>query len=271
MNRLTPIGVADFLPNEAQNYASLLNNAFKRVKTPTLEYLESLEPGLGQHLKKKTVKFIGPNGATIILRPDNTIPLARMVATHFEKKSLPQKFYYQDPIFRRKKDGNIEEQFETGVELVGLDDANSDFEIIKLCIETLHVLGIKNFGIDMGHVSFIEGLSSSKKDALIEGNYLKFGNIPERGNASILSKDSPLKKLSSKIDTHHLSNYITYNKGLVKSIHYYTGIIFEAYAEGYREPILSGGRYDKLISKFGLSTPAIGFALNINVLKRGVQ
>ena len=54
--------------------------------------------------------------------------------------------------------------------------------------------------------------------------------------------------------------------GLVNRTNYYTGIIFRGYAEGSGVSVLSGGRYDNLIGKFGLDAPAIGFAVDINAL-----
>ena len=47
---------------------------------------------------------------------------------------------------------------------------------------------------------------------------------------------------------------------------YYTGMILRGYLSGYGEEILSGGRYDRLLSEFGYDVPAIGFAVNIDAV-----
>ncbi|MBE6760628.1 MAG: ATP phosphoribosyltransferase regulatory subunit, partial [Ruminococcaceae bacterium] len=54
--------------------------------------------------------------------------------------------------------------------------------------------------------------------------------------------------------------------GLVHQNDYYTGLVFSAYAEGSGAKILSGGRYDNLLSSFGMDSSACGFAINIDDL-----
>ena len=48
--------------------------------------------------------------------------------------------------------------------------------------------------------------------------------------------------------------------------HYYTGIIFRGYFEGVGVTVLSGGRYDNLIARFGRDIPAVGFSIKIDSL-----
>lgn len=57
---------------------------------------------------------------------------------------------------------------------------------------------------------------------------------------------------------------ITVDFGLVNKTDYYTGIIIKGYLQGHGDEVLSGGRYNKLISEFGYDIPAIGFAINID-------
>ena len=52
--------------------------------------------------------------------------------------------------------------------------------------------------------------------------------------------------------------------GIVQTMEYYTGMVFKGYIAGIGEPVLSGGRYDRLLSGFGRSLPACGFALDVS-------
>ena len=61
---------------------------------------------------------------------------------------------------------------------------------------------------------------------------------------------------------------ITVDLGLVNKTDYYTGLIIKGYLQGHGEEVLSGGRYDKLISEFGYDVPAVGFAVNINAVAK---
>jgi ATP phosphoribosyltransferase regulatory subunit len=46
----------------------------------------------------------------------------------------------------------------------------------------------------------------------------------------------------------------------VSSFDYYTGLVFEAYSPYLGSPLGSGGRYDKMLARFGVDMPAAGFA-----------
>jgi ATP phosphoribosyltransferase regulatory subunit len=52
--------------------------------------------------------------------------------------------------------------------------------------------------------------------------------------------------------------------GEVRGFAYYTGAIFHAYAEGPGDPVVSGGRYDELLGRFGYPIEAAGFALDLD-------
>lgn len=53
---------------------------------------------------------------------------------------------------------------------------------------------------------------------------------------------------------------------LINDMNYYNGIIFKGFIKGVASSVLSGGRYDKLLSKMGKNTGAVGFAIYMNVL-----
>lgn len=55
---------------------------------------------------------------------------------------------------------------------------------------------------------------------------------------------------------------------IVNDLSYYSGVIFQGYIEGIPAKVLSGGRYDKLLRKFGKSSGAIGFAVYLDLLER---
>lgn len=69
-------------------------------------------------------------------------------------------------------------------------------------------------------------------------------------------------------------DYVTLDLGEVRGFDYYTGIIFEGFASGVGKPILSGGRYDTLLGKYGYTCAATGFAFDteqiVAALDRGV-
>ena len=139
--------------------------------------------------------------------------------------------------------------------------------MIQHCYEAIKVLGYQDIGIDIGHVDFVKGLSTDKKNALLQQDYLSFGDIPQRGDDKAISTIPYVCDVYNHLQSQQLSCDININKGLVKGIKYYSGLIFEVYQKSTRHVIASGGRYDHLLGSFGFDQPAFGFAINLTHLR----
>ncbi len=93
-------------------------------------------------------------------------------------------------------------------------------------------------------------------------------------NAKLWSKKYPkiaeavlsLEELQAILKEREIAHYISLEFGMISNFEYYTGIIFAGYTYGVGEPIVKGGRYDKLLSNFGKDAPAIGFAFVVDQL-----
>lgn len=75
-----------------------------------------------------------------------------------------------------------------------------------------------------------------------------------------------LEKLQSLFLLYGIDKYVSFELGVVSSYQYYSGIIFQGYTFGSGEPIVKGGRYDRLLKHFGKDAPAIGFVIVIDQL-----
>lgn len=62
------------------------------------------------------------------------------------------------------------------------------------------------------------------------------------------------------------ADYVSFDLGFTNNMHYYSGMIFKGYIEDYGEPVINGGRYDTLSSRFGIDRPACGFGLDLVLL-----
>lgn len=82
----------------------------------------------------------------------------------------------------------------------------------------------------------------------------------------ILSAIVRLEELNKALEVYGIGRYISYELGMVSDYQYYTGILLAGYTFGSGEPILKGGRYDKLLPYFGKNAPSIGFAIVIDQL-----
>ena len=94
--------------------------------------------------------------------------------------------------------------------------------------------------------------------------------IPDDGNiVRLLEELRQIYRSASKLCGGE--GNVTVDLGLVNKTDYYTGLIIKGYLQGHGEEVISGGRYDRLISEFGYDVPAIGFAVNINAISKVIE
>ena len=281
MNTQTPKGIRDFIPQQTKSFEYILgklSNFFEscqcqKIQTPTLEYFDSLAVGMGENLHHIAVKMLDSHGKILVLRPDHTVPIARLVASRKEELSFPLHLYYTNPIFRTHPYGidRDVETFQAGVESIGTSGNQSDTELLSWCITSLLDLGLSDFGVDIGHVDFLQNLPTTNQKFLASNDYINLGYIPERGSVACVQDSPSLCHLYEGLCKQKLDAYVSFNKGLVPPLPYYSGIIFEVYSLKNKQRLAYGGRYDHLLSRYGLDCPAIGFALSVEALVREID
>ncbi|MDE5852411.1 MAG: ATP phosphoribosyltransferase regulatory subunit, partial [Oscillospiraceae bacterium] len=80
-----------------------------------------------------------------------------------------------------------------------------------------------------------------------------------------------LKSLYHQLKFYHLHNNIRLDFSIINDLDYYNGIIFQGFVKQVPNAVLSGGRYDKMVKRFGINASAIGFALYIDELDKLFQ
>ena len=80
-----------------------------------------------------------------------------------------------------------------------------------------------------------------------------------------------LEDLDAVLKVYDVDKYVTYEFGMLSSYHYYTGVIFAGYTYGSGEPVVKGGRYDKLLTYFGKDAASIGFAIVVDQLMAAIS
>lgn len=80
-----------------------------------------------------------------------------------------------------------------------------------------------------------------------------------------------LEDLDAVLKIYGVDKYVTYEFGMLSSYHYYTGVIFAGYTYGSGEPVVKGGRYDKLLTYFGKDAASIGFAIVVDQLMAAIS
>ena len=85
-------------------------------------------------------------------------------------------------------------------------------------------------------------------------------------NARALSAIRRLENVLDLLTAYGFDQYVNVDLGMLSMQDYYTGIIFRAYTYGTGDAVISGGRYDHLLSAFGKEAPSIGFAVTVDRL-----
>lgn len=166
---LIPMGMATMLPDAAQRVRHLEATIFedfarwgyREIIPPTFEFLDVLSSGLPPEVLEKCYKFADwSSGRILVLRPDVTAQIARIVAMGMAGQGLPLRLCYRTTVFRYEPEhaGREHEVFQLGVELIGADEASMDAEILTLLVECLNAVGLQDFKVSLGHVGFYQGL-----------------------------------------------------------------------------------------------------------------
>ena len=77
-----------------------------------------------------------------------------------------------------------------------------------------------------------------------------------------------LKSLYDTLDAAGTSGALRLDLSMLNELDYYNGIVFQGYVDGAPRAVLSGGRYDPLMRRFGKQADGIGFAVYLDELGR---
>lgn len=126
----------------------------------------------------------------------------------------------------------------------------------------------------VGYKEHVKGLSLSSIDKQrllsllqLRGNETKIADAKDlvESTEGKLAVDE-LDQLWNQLQAFGVTDHIKIDFNLVSHMSYYTGILFEVYAENVGALIGNGGRYDQLLEKFGRSAPATGFGIHVDRL-----
>ncbi len=75
-----------------------------------------------------------------------------------------------------------------------------------------------------------------------------------------------VEALLEMIRQHPQADKVFLDLSEVEGFGYYTGVMMRAFVAGAGAEVGSGGRYDELISRFGVDVPAVGFSFDVDLL-----
>ena len=162
-----PGGMQDTLPSECAA-KRIIENALRglfascgyhEIETPILEYYDALNDETWGYSPEHLWKTFDGDGRVLALRPDTTIPAARLAAGRMREYELPLRISYIQSACKYERDtlSMLSEQTQAGVELMGVESPQADAEVIALAVESLRSAGVKNFQIELGQAAFFDG------------------------------------------------------------------------------------------------------------------
>ena len=254
-------------------------------------------------VQKEMYNFTDLGGNELTLRPEGTAPVCRAFVEHgMHNLPYPLRLFYIEPMFRheRPQSGRMRQHHQFGVEIFGDNSPEADAEIIIIGLTYLTKLGIDNLKLKINSIGnnssrekfreeFIRYFSSKKND-LPEIDKKKFELNPIRildskekiTKGMIKNSPKPIDFLDDD-SRDHWSNLqkilnssvlifdnikLEVDHNLVRGLDYYSNTVFEIepidQSDKAQSSILSGGRYDNLVSYIGgPETPAAGFGSGI--------
>ncbi|KXS44964.1 MAG: histidyl-tRNA synthetase [Methanolobus sp. T82-4] len=286
--------VENILRNVVRNWG------FSEIITPTFEKLDLFTLKSGEGIVGELYNFTDKGDREMTLRPELTAPVMRMYVNEMQANQRPLKLFYFENCFRyeRPQKGRFREFWQFGVELIGSNKPDADAEVIALASEMLSAVGIKG-SLHVNHLGVIRNLLSilepehqskimrlvDKKDDTGLVDYLEDIDAPGHLRLELmelisLTGDEAIERarqivgdipeldeyqeLLDLLDAYGVEYVIDF--GIARGLDYYTGMVFEIYAEGLgaQNQVCGGGSY-QLIKLFGGGdVPSTGFGLGFD-------
>lgn len=249
----------------------------------------------------QVITFPDGKGRLTALKPDVTMSIVKSTLPEDESRKL----YYAESVFRiMPGSGECRELKQMGLESIGRGGLCSEAEVLLLALKSLSAIA-EDYVLTLGHMGLVCAvLRSALPPERISRAITLLGrkdmpeleallqDAPEQAKQAVmaladLSHPADLALLllrelelpeDALDDLRELSELVTHlNDGgwsdrlridfsTVGDTDYYNGVVFHGFVRDIAAPVLSGGRYDRLMRRFGKQQSAVGFAVYLNEL-----
>ncbi|MBP1536057.1 MAG: ATP phosphoribosyltransferase regulatory subunit [Ruminococcus sp.] len=166
---ITPEGTRDLLFEDClarrkveRTLAELFEGfGYSEVVTPGIEFYDAFSGSARNFRQESLYKLTDSKGRLIVLRPDSTIPIARLAATRLKDSDTPLRLYYNQSVFSNNAllKGRSDEVVQAGIELIGGDNVKrADYEVLCTAVEALASFDKDNFRLEIGHIGYFKEL-----------------------------------------------------------------------------------------------------------------
>ncbi len=296
-------GTRDFYPEEMAVRAYLLDKirkvsqsyGYQEYDGPFLERLELYAAKSGEELvKEQSYVFQDRGGEEIVLRPELTPSLARMVAQKQKELTYPLRWWSFGPFWRyeRPQKGRTREFFQWNIDLIGSNSAEVDAELICVACSFFKEVGLsadkvrvavnsrRLMSAEMSAMGIAEELREGvfrlidRRDKLSADAWREYAlsiGLSETqfqqvrallADGALWQHSEDLRRAFAIIEKMGFKEYVEFDPSVIRGLTYYTGIVFEAQARNGGRAIFGGGHYDNLVGAVGGDPlPGVGFAM----------
>ena len=251
---------------------------------------------------ERALTFTDLDGRLMALKPDVTLSIAKNAAVNPGECG---RFYYLENIYRPGRENlGFEEIRQIGVECIGALDADTVARTVSLALRSLSAAGERP-ALELGHMGYVTGLSDALNiPRHLRGRLLRRirdKNVHELSEltgpegardienlcaldgewetifpmARALAKNDVMREALRELKALYedlsadagVTGNLRLNLSLANDMEYYNGLVLQGFLEGLPRPILRGGRYDPLASRFHAGAKAVGFALYLDELE----
>ena len=241
-------------------------------------------------VNEQTYIFEDRGGREVVLRPEMTPTVARMVAKKRRELGFPLRLYSIPNVFRyeRPQKGRLREHWQLNADIFGAEGMDYEIELVALVREIFFAFGAKeeDFLIKINSRSVLDKifnelevppLAAKSTLALLDRKAKISEEDFDEHLTRILAneKDAFLAALKHAEAEGELKNYldefklrginnVVVDSSVVRGFDYYTGFIFEVFDTDKANPraLCGGGRYDNLMKSLGQEpVPTLGFGM----------
>lgn len=190
---ITPEGTRDLLFDESvarRTAEDKLRKLFEdygysEVITPGIEFYDVFTSKSRYFAQESMYKLSDAKGRLMVIRPDSTMPIARLAATRLKDEVYPLKLFYSQNIFRinPKESGRDDEITQSGAEIIGGCPKKADMEVLNLAAEAIKTFETEDFRFEIGDSAFfkllISKITSDEEETAQIREYIENKNLPE--------------------------------------------------------------------------------------------
>lgn len=257
---ITPDGTKDYMFEQAKKIREIENELKKvfeskdygEVMTPGMEFYDLFAKNDNHFSQEELYKTLDSKGRLLVMRPDSTIPIARMISGRLNAVDLPLKLFYNQTVYRQEDmlRGRRNEIRQMGIENIGSGGIKEDISVLQLALESMECAGLKNYRIEIGNIGLfndlLDKIGASEEDKeniyslVLSKNYAalkdELEGFDDKKGAGIIME---LPKTFGGVDViKELKNMLeSYDKSLIERVNYLQNIVESLKETGYGDRV----------------------------------